>query len=127
VFRPSDGIWYIVDSSTGTPVGIRWGIGGDIPLRGDFDGDGNLAQQWGLSTDLPVSGDFDGDGISDLAVYRPSGYWSSSNFTTYVAQQWGEGTRRDLRAAPVPIRLWLVDSDVVVAHVSPERCDGRAA
>ena len=56
-----------------------------------------FGQQWGLSSDVVVTGDYDGDGKADLGLYRPStGFWyvllSSSNFTTYVARQWGVGS-----------------------------------
>jgi hypothetical protein len=56
VFRPSEGNWYILQSSKA-----------DRPRT-------EQAQiiQWGISTDLPVPGDYDGDGIDDIAVFRPS-------------------------------------------------------
>lgn len=72
-----------------------------VPLVGDFDGDGHdeaaiwqpdTGKWWGkgvdawqylfsnrkggLRGDIPLVGDFDGDGIDDLAVWRPSnGHW----------------------------------------------------
>jgi FG-GAP-like repeat len=74
VYRPSNGTWYILKSSTG------------------FTGGAGYA--WGASTDVPVPGDYDGDGITDVAVYRPStGNWfilkSSTNYTTWDTFQWG--------------------------------------
>ncbi|MEO8041383.1 MAG: M36 family metallopeptidase [Acidobacteriota bacterium] len=51
VFRPSDGIWYIANSTGG-----------------------NRFVNFGLSTDTPVPGDYDGDGRADIAVYR-NGVW----------------------------------------------------
>ena len=107
VFRPSNGTWYIRNSSTGytTFRYYQWGLNGDVPVPGDYDGDGKtdiavyrpsngtwyiLSQraatrhrrsyQWGLSGDVPVPGDFDGDGKTDVAVFRPSnGTWYMPN------------------------------------------------
>jgi hypothetical protein len=103
VFRPSNGSWYSLLSSSGytTYVSYVWGLPADVPVRGDFDGDGKAdvavyrpsngtwyvllsstnyttyaIVPWGLGGDLPVTGDYDGDGKTDLAVYRPSnGTW----------------------------------------------------
>lgn len=115
VWRPSNGTWYVIPSSTGLPYLQQWGLQGDIPVVGDFDGDGKsdfavwrpsngtwyiipsstgipYLQEWGLPGDIPVPADFDGDGITDFAVWRPSnGTWyiiPSSTGIPYL-QQWG--------------------------------------
>ncbi|HEY0049072.1 MAG TPA: VCBS repeat-containing protein, partial [Pyrinomonadaceae bacterium] len=44
-----NGIWYVMNEHGGTQTVIQWGV--------DYD--------------IPVPGDYDGDGISDFAVYRP--------------------------------------------------------
>jgi hypothetical protein len=54
VWRPSEGIWYIIMSSDGRVV----------------------TRQWGTSGDIPIPGDYDDDGKTDIAVWRPSeGNW----------------------------------------------------
>jgi Galactose oxidase, central domain/FG-GAP-like repeat/Kelch motif len=105
VYRPSEGTWYSLLSSTNFTQYqvIRWGQPGDQPLSADFDGDGRLdrvvygpsdgrwsvlhsstnfdytgagAASWGSPGDIPVPSDFDGDRRADLAVFRPSnGTW----------------------------------------------------
>jgi hypothetical protein len=72
VFRPSNGIWYIRYSSTGSTNGVQWGNGLDVPVPGDYDGDGK----------------------TDVAVFRPSNgtwYFQYSSTGTTNGVQWGNG------------------------------------
>jgi FG-GAP-like repeat len=113
VFRPSNGAWYVLQSSTnytGFAYNI-WGQEGDIPVPGDFDGDGKtdlvvyrpsngawyilksstnftgfVFYIWGQPGDIPVPADYDGDGKTDIAVYRPSnGAWYIRQSSTNFA------------------------------------------
>jgi glucose/arabinose dehydrogenase len=54
VFRPSSGVWFILNSSNSSLT----------------------ARQFGLNGDIPVPEDYDGDNITDIGVFRPSsGTW----------------------------------------------------
>jgi len=100
VFRPSDGVWYLQQSTNGFSA-VQFGAAGDIIVPGDYDGDGRTdtavfrrgdnstwyilrssdnsfqAIQWGarnaeqpLLFDTPVPADYDGDEKTDVAVWR---------------------------------------------------------
>lgn len=78
VWRPSDGMWYVLLSSEAYSQGAM------------------LSVQWGSGSvgDVPVPGDYDGDGKTDFAIYRPSaGAWwvlkSSGSYATYAHFAWG--------------------------------------
>jgi hypothetical protein len=91
VFRPSDGVWYILQSANNQPRFAHWGIGSDKLVPADYDGDGktDLAVfrdglwyiresandqpryvRWGLGADALIPADYDGDGKTDFAVRR---------------------------------------------------------
>lgn len=105
VFRPSTGTWYLENSFTGvTYKKLRFGIAEDIPVTGDFNGDGVFdiavyrpsTSRWyfdtnqngavdktfrfGINGDIPLSGDFNNDGTDGIAVFRSStGRWYIDN------------------------------------------------
>ena len=99
VFRPSNGVWYLNQSSAGFN-GISFGQAGDKLVPADYDGDGKTdvavnrngvwylqrsqlgftGIQFGDANDIPVPADYNGDGKAEIAVFRPSnGYWYSLN------------------------------------------------
>jgi len=99
VWRPSSGWWFVMGQTGSQETYYPWGMNGDKPVPGDYDGDGktdfsvfrpsnniwyivysstggNNSYPFGSSGDLPAQADFDGDGKTDAAVFRPStGYW----------------------------------------------------
>ena len=84
VFR--DGVFYRNGADA-----IVYGISTDIPVTGDWNGDGlsevgvyrsgtfyrNGAEAiaYGISTDIPVTGDWNGDGLSEVGVYRSGTFY----------------------------------------------------
>ena len=95
VFRPSNGAWYLNQSSAGF-TGAAFGVSSDKIVPADYDGDGKTdiavyrngswylqrsqlgftGIAFGDGNDIPAPADFDGDGKADIAVFRPSnGAW----------------------------------------------------
>lgn len=133
-------VWYYRPSgSPGVNFQYRcWGINGDDPAPGDFDGDGRMDFQvrranagqgnfyllrssdsavefisWGLATDVIIPGDYDGDGRADHCVGRING--TAGNF--YILERDGGGTG----ANPI------VFGDVVTDFLAPGDYDGDGA
>ncbi|HEX8249177.1 MAG TPA: choice-of-anchor V domain-containing protein [Pyrinomonadaceae bacterium] len=99
VFRPADGVWYLLRSTAGFTA-TQFGISTDKLAPADYDGDdktdlavyrdntwyvlrsqaGFTAVQFGAAGDIPQPADFDGDGKAELGIFRPStGTWFMLN------------------------------------------------
>jgi uncharacterized delta-60 repeat protein len=111
VFRPSNGVWYVLSSQNNSFSGVQFGSANDKIAPADYDGDGktdlavfreNIAAMstgafyilnssdnsfrpvaFGSTGDVPVSGDWDGDGIGDVAVYRDGSLTGGSSLFIY--------------------------------------------
>jgi hypothetical protein len=95
---------------------VSFGIAGDLPLWGDWNGDGSQSpgvyrpsnRTFYLTTDdghtvfktvvlgtfkdLPISGDFNGDGTDSVGVYRPSTstfFLTDNNTTVFTSKRYG--------------------------------------
>jgi spore coat protein A, manganese oxidase len=111
VYRPSDGVWYIRQSSDGQIRYISWGLATDKFIPADYDGDGKTDPavfrdgvwyilrssdnqveyaNFGLANDLPVPADYDGDGKADIGVFR-DGVWyiTGSKNGHFSSARWG--------------------------------------
>ncbi len=90
---PQQGEWFIFSADSGSQPTITWGQEGDIPVQGDFDGDGKTdfavfrpsegltyiirssdnseySVQLGGPNDVPVPADRDGDGKTDIVLWK---------------------------------------------------------
>jgi uncharacterized delta-60 repeat protein len=119
VFRPSDRVWYLNQSTNGFSA-TQFGLPTDKITPADYDGDGKTdisvyrdgtwywlkssngsfnAAQFGLAGDIPVPADFTGDGRDELAVYRNGQWWAldlSNNQSSLV--NFGLATDKPLAA-----------------------------
>ncbi len=114
LFRPSNRVWYILNSGNSSVSYNQFGLSTDKIVPADFDGDGKTDVavyrpengtwyimkssggvqyvQFGLAEDFPVPADYNGDGKAEIAVYRPSsGLWFILNSDTqqYSLVQFG--------------------------------------
>ncbi|QXO93540.1 S8 family serine peptidase [Methanospirillum purgamenti] len=105
MFRPSIGWWFFDNDLDGrTDKSFQYGINGDIPLVGDWTGNGKVgiamfrpsigwwffdndldgrtdkSFQYGINGDIPLVGDWTGNGKVGIAMFRPSiGWWFFDN------------------------------------------------
>ncbi len=119
VWRPSEGNWYILQSSDNYILTGHFGEPGDIPVPADYDGDGkadtavfrfgtwfilNSAdnsfryEHFGMEFDKPIIGDFDGDARSDLTVFRDGAWYQMRSQQGFYSEKFGLGSDKPVAA-----------------------------
>ena len=79
VFRPSNGVWYLLQSTAGF-TDIAFGFG----------------------TDLPVPADYDGDGKADIAVFRDGAWYLQRSTAGFTGVAFGTITNKPVPNSFVP-------------------------
>ena len=115
------------NSSGVADLEISYGVPGDIPIAGDWDGNrittigvyrpdnstfylrnsnttgfADLEVNYGIPGDIPIPGDWDGDGTTTIGVYRPSNstfYLRNSNTTGFADLEVNYGISGDIPLA----------------------------
>ena len=97
VFRPSNGVLFLKNHNTTgfADVALNYGLGGDYPVVGDWDGNGTITIgvyrngsfylrnqntigfadvvfPFGAPGDQPIAGDWNDDGVDTIGLFRPS-------------------------------------------------------
>lgn len=97
VFRPSNGLLYLKNSNVSgfADAALNYGLPGDYPVTGDWDGNGTdtigiyrsgsfylrnsntlgfaeIVFAFGQPGDQPIAGDWDNNGVDTIGIYRPS-------------------------------------------------------
>lgn len=122
VFRPSDRIWYLQNSTSGF-FAAQFGLSADKIVPADFDGDGLTdiavfrdgvwywlasstgvfnAFQFGTTGDIPVPADFTGDRRTDIAVYRGGTWYLLRSNAGFDVLQFGLAGDKPIPSAFVP-------------------------
>ncbi|MGW9150657.1 hypothetical protein [Streptomyces virginiae] len=117
VYRPAESKFYVADRAGGVYGWSGFGVPGDKPLTGDWNGDGQdtfgvyrpgdqtfhlsndnataaVSVTYGSPGDIPLVGDWDGDGKKSIGVYHPADqtfYLSNDNRVAAYAIQMGVG------------------------------------
>jgi len=119
-YRTGSGNFFRDSLTSGAPTSsFGFGNSGDVPLFGDWNGDGTpsigvyrpsnrtfylsndnktaaIVVTIGNTGDLPVAGDFDGNGTTSIGLFRPStGTWYITNNDHSVASSFVYGTKGD--------------------------------
>ena len=125
VFRPSNGLLYLKNSNTSgfADIAINYGMPGDYPVVGDWDGDGDatvgiyrngsfylrndnsigfadLVFPFGVPGDQPLAGDWNNDGVDTIGVYRNGTFYlRNSNSAGTPEMSFGLGNPGDVGIA----------------------------